>query len=284
MTVPTALNSGEPTRVGAGSDTVTLVEGATFCLSDRLGDVVPGGSHGLFFRDARVLSRWELRVDGQVAESLSVDSSEAFTAQFILRRAPRAGLADSTLLVVRERLLADGLRETITLENMDRDSTVVSLELHADADFADLFSVKEGRTPLGGAEILWPTGSSCWSTGPSGCRGCPWRPRVLRGVAGLAGLASGGGPGPIWQTEIVAQPTLGSQPSIPGCTPTSTWAHATRPARSRPGAIRRPMSKPATGPQLAWCWRAPKVIWVRCRFMTRIVAAARSWPPVRPGS
>ena len=99
MKVPTPLNSGEPARVGAGSDTVTLVEGATFCLSDRHGDMVPGGSHGLFFRDARVLSRWELRVDGQVAESLSVESSEAFAAQFILRRAPRAGLADSTLLV-----------------------------------------------------------------------------------------------------------------------------------------------------------------------------------------
>src|SRR6516162_1487740 len=115
MTMPAALNSGEPARVGAGGDTVTLVEGATFCLSDRHGDVLAGGSHGLFFRDARVLSRWELRVDGQPAESLSVELSQAFAAQFILRRTPRAGSADSTLLVVRERLVADGLRETITL-------------------------------------------------------------------------------------------------------------------------------------------------------------------------
>ena len=80
MTTPTALNAGEPARIGAGGGSVTLVEGATFCLSDRHGDVVAGGSHGLFFRDARVLSRWELRVDGQVAESLSVESPEAFAA------------------------------------------------------------------------------------------------------------------------------------------------------------------------------------------------------------
>ena len=79
MRIPTALNSGEPARIRAGSDTVTLVEGATFCLSDRHGDVVPGGSHGLFVRDARVLSRSELRIDGQIAESLSVESSEAFS-------------------------------------------------------------------------------------------------------------------------------------------------------------------------------------------------------------
>jgi hypothetical protein len=49
MTIPTPLNSGEPARRGAGSP-VTLVEGATFCLSDRHGYVAPGGSHALYFR------------------------------------------------------------------------------------------------------------------------------------------------------------------------------------------------------------------------------------------
>jgi glycogen debranching enzyme len=213
MTIPTALNSGEPARIGAGGDTVTLVEGATFFLSDRHGDVVAGGSHGLFFRDTRVLSRWELRVDGQVAESLSVESTEAFAAQFILRRTPRAGLADSTLLVVRERLVADGLREVISLHNLDRESTVVSLELHADADFADLFSVKEGRVaPRAGAEMAVVDGELILLE------------RTER-VHGLSVTASGDpivvpgslrwrvvvAPGQCWQTEIVAQPTWDNQ-------------------------------------------------------------------------
>ena len=110
---PDALNAAEPVRIGSGGDAITLVEGATFCLSDRWGDILVGRPHGLFFRDARVLSRWELRVDGQPAEPLSVQTPEAFAAQFILRRAPRPGRADSTLLVVRDRLVADGLRETV---------------------------------------------------------------------------------------------------------------------------------------------------------------------------
>jgi glycogen debranching enzyme len=208
MTVPTALNSGEPARIGAGSDTVTLVEGATFCLSDRHGDVVPGGSHGLFFRDARVLSRWELRVDGQVAESLSVESSEAFAAQFILRRAPRAGLADSALLVVRERLVADGLREIISLHNLDHESTVVSLELHADADFADLFSVKEGRAPLGGAEMTVVDGELMLAERAERVHAlyvaASGDPIVLPGSLTWRVVVA---PGQCWQTEIVAQPT-----------------------------------------------------------------------------
>lgn len=126
MTVtPTILNGGEPASIGFGGGTVTLVEGATFCLSDRHGDVLAGRSHGLFFRDARVLSRWQLHVDGGEPESLTVQTPEAFAAQFIMRRTPRAGVADSTLLLVRDRLIADGLRETISLYNLaDRKSVV----------------------------------------------------------------------------------------------------------------------------------------------------------------
>ena len=55
---PTPFNSGDPVNIGFGGATVTLVEGATFCLSDGRGDVLAGRSHGLFVRDARVLSRW----------------------------------------------------------------------------------------------------------------------------------------------------------------------------------------------------------------------------------
>ncbi|BBY38550.1 amylo-alpha-1,6-glucosidase [Mycobacterium mantenii] len=212
MTIPAALNSGEPSRIGAGGDTVTLVEGATFCLSDRHGDIAAGGSHGLFFRDARVLSRWELRVDGQPAESLSVEFSQAFAVQFILRRTPRAGSADSTLLVVRERLVADGLRETITLCNLDREPTVVSLELHADADFADLFSVKEGRAPLGGAEMTVIDGELMLAERTERVHGLSVTasadPTVLPGSLRWRVVVA---PGQRWQTEIVAQPTWDNQ-------------------------------------------------------------------------
>ena len=82
---------------------VTVVEGTTFCLSSPTGDVVPGTSHGLFFRDARVLSRWELRLDGEAPHPLSVSTPDAYAARFVLRRPPAVGLADSTLLVVRDR-------------------------------------------------------------------------------------------------------------------------------------------------------------------------------------
>lgn len=206
---PQALNGGQPITMGTGDGAITLVEGSTFCLSDRLGDIRPGTSQGLFYCDARVISRWEIRVDGQAIEPLSVSTPEAFTARFALRKPPRAGLADSTLLVVRERLIGDGLLETITLENLGRESTAVTLELSADADFADLFAVKEGRADHRGAEAAVAEAELLLHD------------RADRG-RGLSICASGNPvvqPGSLvwqaviparsqWRTEIVAQPTL----------------------------------------------------------------------------
>ncbi|MDA4084923.1 glycogen debranching N-terminal domain-containing protein [Mycolicibacterium hassiacum] len=211
MSQPAAFNISQPVSIGFG-DTVTLVEGSTFCRSDHRGDVVEGGSHGLFFRDSRVLSRWELRVDGRPLEPLTVDLPEAFAALFISRRAPVGGLADSTLLVVRERLVADGMRETITLQNLGSEPTVVSLEVHADADFADLFAVKEGRVALGGADIGVVNDELVLRDRADHVRGllltATGNPTVSPGTLSWRVVVP---PRQKWQTEIVAQPTWANQ-------------------------------------------------------------------------
>ncbi|MCU1646089.1 MAG: hypothetical protein JWN03_6364 [Nocardia sp.] len=210
--VPVALNSGEASALGGLGGSVTLVAGSTFCLSDRHGDVEPGTAHGLFYRDARVVSRWELRLDGQRPEPLSVWGPEAFTARFILRRPPRAGAADSTVLIVRERLIADGLRETITVENLGREATAVDLQLHIDADFVDLFAVKEGRTASARAEILVTDVELLLNDRSDRARGLSVSssetPVVLPGSLSWRAVVPAGG---TWQTEVFAQPTLGSQ-------------------------------------------------------------------------
>ncbi|MFR9751959.1 glycogen debranching N-terminal domain-containing protein [Nocardia sp. 004] len=205
------LNSGEPTGFG-GCGSVTLVEGGTFCLSNRLGDVEPGKPHGLFFRDARVLSRWELLVNGRPAEPLSVLSPEAFAARFVLRRPPQAGLADSTLLVVRERIVADGMHELLTLENMGREPTAVLLELHVDADFIDLFAVKEGRAGNTRADVTVADSELVLHDYADRSRGISIsttvEAEVLPGTMIWRVIVP---VGECWQTEIIAQPTLGNQ-------------------------------------------------------------------------
>ncbi|CAL9425772.1 hypothetical protein SUDANB95_01936 [Actinosynnema sp. ALI-1.44] len=207
------FNAGEPAVVGGA---VTLVEGSTFCLSDHVGDIDHGTAHGLFFRDARVLSRWQLRLDGHVPHPLSVLHHEAFGARFVLRRPPAAGSADSTLLLVRERLVGDGLRETITLDNLGREATVARLDLHVDADFADLFAVKEGRAAHRGADVSASGSDLLFRDRGDGSRGVAVAatadPVVAPGVLSWRIVVPAGGR---WSTEIVVQPSVANRPVQP---------------------------------------------------------------------
>jgi len=124
---------------------VTAVDGVTFCISDRNGDIRPDGGQGLFFQDTRFISGWHLRIDGQPVAPLAVLRPGPYAAKFITRRTPPTGVADSTLLVVRERDVSAGMVEKITIRNLSASPVDVETVLDVEADFAGLFEVKEGR-------------------------------------------------------------------------------------------------------------------------------------------
>ncbi|MEU0542226.1 glycogen debranching N-terminal domain-containing protein [Nocardia sp. NPDC005978] len=149
----TIFNAGQPPVTEDHGGIVTMVEASTFCLSDALGDMHAGTAQGLFYRDARVLARWELRLDGRAPEQLSVMMPEAFRARFVARKPPSPGVADATVLVLRRRMIGDGMREIIVVRNLGDEDTAMTVTLHADSDFADLFAVKEGRVTSGGCEL-----------------------------------------------------------------------------------------------------------------------------------
>jgi glycogen debranching enzyme len=134
---------GAPQQSGVG--TVTLVEGVTFCICGRAGDIRVGAEQGFFFRDTRFLSRFEIAVDGQRLDPLAARSPEPYSGTFVARRPPRDGTADSTLLVVRRRHVGDGMLDEITVRNLGREPAGVLLTIAVEADFASLFAVKEGR-------------------------------------------------------------------------------------------------------------------------------------------
>lgn len=134
---------GSPRPVGAG--TVTIVEGSSFAIFTPTGDIDPGSPHGLFYRDTRILSTWQIRVDGAPIESLSVMPAEPFHATLIGRCRPRPGQVDSTLILQRDRYVGSGMREDLVLRNLSAEASGATLTIAVDADFADLFAVKENR-------------------------------------------------------------------------------------------------------------------------------------------
>jgi glycogen debranching enzyme len=133
---------------------VTLVEGSSFCISGRDGDLAPATTHGLFFRDTRFLSGMDLHVNGERPEGLAAERTSPFSATFVLRARPVTGRADSSLMVLRHRHVGRGMREDLAVHNYGEEPAYCSLQLRFSADFANLFAVKEGRArPEGQVEL-----------------------------------------------------------------------------------------------------------------------------------
>jgi len=129
----------------AGAGAVTIVEGSSFCVSSGNGDIFPDLPHGVFFRDTRLVSRWTLLVDGAPVEPLSSMTPRPYRAIMVGRAGHQAGRADTALTVERDRRIDGGMHEDITLQSYAREPMRVRIELLLEADFADIFEVKEGR-------------------------------------------------------------------------------------------------------------------------------------------
>ena len=125
--------------------TLTLVEGTAFCVSARDGRISAGLAHGLFVKDTRVISHWRVDIDGAPLEPLTGFVVEPYHASFVGRALPRAGRPEATIVVERQRFVAAGMREDIVVRNFGTEPAAIEVVVEVDADFADLFEVKDRR-------------------------------------------------------------------------------------------------------------------------------------------
>ncbi|CCQ46134.1 amylo-alpha-1,6-glucosidase family protein [Pseudarthrobacter siccitolerans] len=128
-----------------GAGTVTLVEGSSFCISLPNGDIHPEHPHGVFFQDIRIVSGWNLTINGQPLEPLGAETKEPYRALFAGRVLRGDGYADSPLIVERLREVGTGILEQITVRNYALNPAECVISLRIESDFADLFEVKEAR-------------------------------------------------------------------------------------------------------------------------------------------
>ena len=115
---------------------VSIVSPGAYVVCDRDGNIGSSEGQGLFYRDARHLSRFVLRVDGAVE---AVGYREwASGAEYTLAPVGKSGALD----VSRRRTLGDGMEEKILLSNHSGEGLEVRVELEFEADFLDLFEVR----------------------------------------------------------------------------------------------------------------------------------------------
>ena len=121
---------------------LTILEGSTFCICDERGDIYER-TGGFFAEDTRFLSLFRLTMNGERPLLLSSGTVEHYSAAFYLRNPLADGLPQDSLAIIRERRVADDMRDRIVVENVSTAPVSFELAVEVASDFADIFAVKE---------------------------------------------------------------------------------------------------------------------------------------------
>jgi glycogen debranching enzyme len=117
-----------------------LLDGTSLFVSKENGDVEANQPQGFFCNDVRHLSEWRLLIDGTPLEALTSRAVDYFSGRVVA--APDG--ADPPLTVQRDRFVADGVHEDVTVSNNSAEVRLLELELCFAADFAD---ISEAQVP-----------------------------------------------------------------------------------------------------------------------------------------
>jgi glycogen debranching enzyme len=146
-----ADEAGTALQLATAHDVTTLVRAAgyTFLVTRRDGNIAPAGARelGLFQRDTRFLSRYELQLHGGEVVYLSAEGSGDSLNQIDqMVSAPIHGNLDDpqNFLHMRRHQLVDddGLFERIELTSFLAEPLELEMRLCFASDFADIFEVR----------------------------------------------------------------------------------------------------------------------------------------------
>lgn len=145
---------------GGRAARLAVKEGDLFLYTNELGQV-PGTENsvlGLYYRDTRYLSRYELTIAGRQPVLLSAGAERGYSATVELtnleaRTADGHVLPQASVHVRRTRFVSDRLYELVRVRNYHQREVELVVDLHFDADFADLFEVRGSRRRRRGSRL-----------------------------------------------------------------------------------------------------------------------------------
>src|SRR5437870_9291587 len=126
------------------AEELTVLDGNTFFVSDRAGDVEAGEmANGFFHADTRHLSDWRLLVDGQPVHVLTSRTVDYYSASVFGTLASVSVGENPPISIRRDRFVARGVHEDLTVQNHSDGPQTLTIEMEYGSDFADLFEVKD---------------------------------------------------------------------------------------------------------------------------------------------
>lgn len=191
---------------------VSIADGATFVVSDSIGDIVPTNGHGFFRSDTRFLSAFTVSLNGASLRPLSAGATGHHTAKFYATNPDLDGAPAGTLALVRERRVNDHLCEIISIANHGLERADLALDITVQADFADIFEVHSHSmsAPVPRARLVQHAHALRFDFKDSGLR---WSTLIRTSTPGqidgatlrfLVSLA----PRETWSTQIDVEPYL----------------------------------------------------------------------------
>jgi glycogen debranching enzyme len=136
-------------EVTVGPPVITINRGDTFVLSEPDGSIFTDTDQGIYSRDTRFLSNYEIFANGLrwVLQNSGALAYFAFRAYLTNPRiiTEYNEIAPGTLNLVLDRAVSDGIHEDFNIHNYSLQRVRFSLELSLRSDFADIFEVKAKR-------------------------------------------------------------------------------------------------------------------------------------------
>src|SRR5262245_4705258 len=127
-----------------------LKEGQIFLVTDRAGDIkaLNHEGHGLYYRDTRHLSLFEIHVSGtrlvqlSSAGELNFMSNLQFANDTLIGQDGQKSAEPRTISIRRNRFLHDGLHERFGLFNYNPHPVTLAVRFTVGSDFRDMFEVR----------------------------------------------------------------------------------------------------------------------------------------------
>jgi glycogen debranching enzyme len=157
-----------------------LKNGGRFMVTDALGMLQEnaGFGHGFYFEDTRYLSEWDFRLNGTAPALLSSSTADGYTGRFLYGNRllpsdedegaptdayalkpvkipnPNDVILAQRLLLQRDVVITDAVRERIIVTNYSMKDVTVRLSISFAADYADMFEVRGLKRKSRGAEYF----------------------------------------------------------------------------------------------------------------------------------
>src|SRR5262249_53045951 len=147
-------------EVTVGPPVLTINNGHTFLVSELDGSITPASDQGLYSRDTRYFSGYQLYINGKSWTLLNSGTIAFYASQTYLVNpmvATEDGIiAPGTVGLLLGRTLGDALHEDLDIRNYSGKHLHFILEVLIRSDFADIFEVKAKQlTRRGQIESDW---------------------------------------------------------------------------------------------------------------------------------